>query len=237
MHPVFRLLAIVALLFPFSSLRSQHPPPISAAHNHLHEGGAHACTINPNYLPVPHEGLHDVRSTFNRLTQALGLESADYSLELMRDKRGIRQINAMTCPRSRMIWVSVTAWERLHHHDAAMTLLLAHELAHAEVRTSLALRQDAMTVAEDIIMSIVTNRQLIEVAADQRAADLMMAAGYTIYEINAAAHFIMASDAEGLLTAATPTHPGGRDRLNLLTFYLARTYLPTTNNEHIFARR
>ncbi len=236
MLPAFRLLAVLALSFFSLALRAQHPPPGTAQQSYHYAATESSCAMDPNYVPVPHPGLADISRIFSRLARSQGFDPADFSLELMKDKRGIRQINAMTCPQSQVIWVSVTAWERLQHNEVALTLLLAHELAHAGLRPLVSLRQDVMTGAEEQLLATLTNRQLLEVAADQQAADILVAAGYSIYDINAASHFIMASDVAGLLAAATPTHPAGRDRQNLLTYYLARQYLPEPT-EGVLAKR
>ena len=131
----------------------------------------------------------------------------------------------MTCSDSHLIWVSITAWEQLATYEPALTLMLAHELAHGDHRPVHKLKQDVMTTAERCLQEELTYRQLIEIATDQRAADIMIKAGYTSQQINRASWHILSRDTEGALATATASHPAGRDRANLLSFYLGRTYL------------
>ena len=236
MKTVLRLLsALSAALFLVLFSADYHPPP--AGHGGCaplaFAGGTSpaaplsGCMLDPNYEPVEHTARRQVEQIFRPLALAAGKDPGTYSLELMRDRRGHRAINAMTCPHSRVIWISVTAWERLSEHEPALALILAHELAHADHRHPSSLTKDPMTAAERRILSRLTTRQKIEVAADHRAADLMARAGYTARQINTASRYILASDESGFLSSATPSHPGGRDRINLMTFYLGRTMLPS----------
>lgn len=181
-----------------------------------------SCAIDPNFTPVHHTARRHVAYLFAPLARAAGVNPAAYSIELMRDRRGHRAINAMTCADSRLIWISVTAWERLRESEAALSLLIAHELAHGSHRGPFALKHDAMSAAESNLLSSLTTRQRIEVAADQRAADIMARAGFSAAEINAASRYILTRDDGGFLAKATSSHPAGRDRANLLTFYVGR---------------
>jgi len=229
MKPVIPIAALVALCcLPFG--QPSDPPLSTVADEQL---SAYAtvgpkavpysdCGIDSNFQPVHHTGRRHLLYLFGQLAWANGIPAESYAIELMRDSRGLRRINAMTCPGSRFIWVSVTAWELLSDSDAALTLLLAHELGHADHRPAADLRRDPMTDAERKLVFSLTLRQLSEVAVDQRAADLMRTAGYTDREIAAAAHLILARDTDGVISKATESHPAGRDRVNLLTYYLGR---------------
>jgi Zn-dependent protease with chaperone function len=182
--------------------------------------------LDPNFEPVNHTAKRQVEAIFHDLALAAGNDPASYSIELMQDRRGHRAINAMTCASSRVIWLSVTAWEQLHDHKPALALILAHELAHADHRHPSKLKHDPMTAAERQLLSSLTPRQKVEIAADHRAADLMAIAGYTTTQINQASRYILARDENGILSKATYSHPAGRDRINLMTFYLGRTMVP-----------
>lgn len=183
---------------------------------------AGSCKLDPNFTPVHHTARRHVAYLFEPLARAAGVDPAAYSIELMRDRRGHLAINAMTCADSRLIWISVTAWERLRDNEAALSLLIAHELAHGSHRGAFALKHDAMSAAERNLLNNLTVRQRIEVAVDQRAADIMVRAGFTAGEINTASRYILTRDDGGFLAKATPSHPAGRDRANLLTFYVGR---------------
>jgi len=190
--------------------------PTTAAH------ASGSCKLDPNFTPVHHTARRHVKYLFSPLARAANVDPHAYSIELMRDRRGHRAINAMTCSDSRMIWISVTAWERLRESEAALSLLIAHELAHADHRSPFALKHDAMSGAERNLLSSLTTRQRIEVAVDQRAADIMIRAGFSVREINAASRYILLQDDGGYLANATHSHPAGRDRANLLTYYVGR---------------
>lgn len=176
-------------------------------------------------MPVPHSASRSLALLLAKLTPAAGVAAEDYHIEMMRDQRGNEGINAMTCPDSRLIWVSVAAWEQLAGHEPAMALLLSHELAHADHRPVSSLLDDEMLPAERELLGNLTERQLLEVAADQRAADIMARTGYTAAQINEASWYILSRDPDGNLGQSSVTHPAGRDRANLLTYYLARRYL------------
>jgi hypothetical protein len=164
----------------------------------------------------------------DKLAPAAGTSSAKFSIEMMRDRRGVRVINAMTCSDSHLIWISVTAWEQLATYEPALALLLSHELAHSDHRPLHTLKKDEMTAAERQLLNTLSNRQLVEIAADQRAADIMTRAGYSPQQISRASWHILSRDIEGTLTAGSESHPAGRDRSNLLSFYLGRKYLNPT---------
>lgn len=234
MKTIFRLLSILAMAsLSFLRLADRHPPPLAEEAQLSRfvpaatEPAAYSgCRIDPNFEPVNHSALSQVKAIFNSLALAAGTDPETYSIELMQDRRGHRTINAMTCADSRVIWLSVTAWEELKEHESALALLLAHELAHADHRHPASLKKDQMTNAERTLLSSLTPRQTVEIAADHRAADLMAQAGYSAHQINKASRYILASDESGSLSKATASHPAGRDRINLMTFYLARKMLP-----------
>jgi len=235
MKTVFRLLSVLATAtLPFLHVADSHPPPVYEHGECLHAfapvasapTSARSCFLDPNFESVNHTAKRHIEAVFYDLALAAGNDPASYSIELMQDRRGHRAINAMTCTSSRVIWLSVTAWERLHDHEPALALILAHELAHADHRHPSELKHDPMTAAERKLLSGLTPRQKVEIAADHRAADLMARAGYTTAQINTASRYILASDENGILSKATHTHPAGRDRINLMTFYLGRTMVP-----------
>ncbi len=235
MKTFFRLLSVLAAAaLVFLRIADYHPPPVGhEAHLHTFAAGSSStnptsgCFIDPNFEPVYHRAQAEVKAIFSPLALAVGNDPDTYSIELMQDRRGHRAINAMTCASSRLIWVSVAAWEELNDHEPALALILAHELAHADHRHPAKLHHDNMTATERDLLSKITPRQKIEIAADQRAADLMAQAGYTPSQIYHAAHYILARDDNGMLSKATLTHPSGRDRINLLAFYIGRTMLPS----------
>lgn len=234
MKTIFRLLSVLAAatLFILYIADRHPPPPVSGEQLRAFAPVAPAadvssnCRLDPNFEPVQHTARRQVQAIFSGLARAAGSDPDSYSIQLMRDRRGHRFINAMTCADSRVIWISVTAWERLRDYKPALALMLAHELAHADHRAPAELKQDEMTAAEREILDRLTLRQVAEVSADQRAADLMARVGYDAYEINKASHYIMAKDESGILSKATVSHPSGRDRVNLMAFYLARKLLP-----------
>ncbi|TXF88141.1 hypothetical protein FUA23_15995 [Neolewinella aurantiaca] len=233
MKTFLRLLSVLAAAYlSFFRLSDRHPPPnvpargISAyaAVSDLASTSS-GCALDPNFEPVFHTARGQVQWVFHDLALAAGNDPDSYSIELMQDRRGYRAINAMTCTASRVIWLSVTAWDRLSDNEPALALLLAHELAHADHRNPALLKNDPMTDAERHLLGQLTLRQLEEIAADHRAADLMVLAGYSIAEINQASRFILADGGALAFSGATQTHPAGRDRANLMTFYLGRKML------------
>ncbi|MFT5998705.1 MAG: hypothetical protein ACI81P_001159 [Neolewinella sp.] len=187
-----------------------------------------SCALDPNFVPVHHTANRHFEFLLGKLAPAAGINPAKFSIEMMRDRRGIRTINAMTCPDSHLIWISVTAWEQLATYEPAMALMLAHELAHSDHRPFHALKQDRMITAERRLLNSLSNRQLIEIATDQRAADIMARAGYSPQQISRASWHILFRDAEGTMAAGSVSHPPGRDRANLLSYYLGRKYLNPT---------
>lgn len=235
MKTVFRLLsALAATALTFLCLADRHPPPVPGTGEVLSAYAAGpsvpqspaGCLLDPNFEPVHHTAKRQVEAIFQDLALAAGNDPQTYSIELMQDRRGHRAINAMTCADSRVIWISVTAWEQLNGHEPALALILAHELAHADHRHPAKLKHDHMTAAERKLLNGLTLRQKVEVAADHRAADLMASAGYSVTQINKASRYILARDENGMLSKATASHPAGRDRINLMTFYLGRTMVP-----------
>lgn len=208
---------------------SEHPPPTTspapAGYAALSATNSTSCGIDPNFLPVAHVAQAYFEDLLARLAPVAGFAPEEYTVEMMRDLRGRSEINAMTCPDSRLIWVSVSAWEQLANYEPAIILLLAHELAHADLPPDYSLYIDEMLPAERQLLGTISDRQMAEVLADRRAADIMAAAGYSAQQINQASWYILARDASGNLGQASATHPAGRDRANLLTYYLARRYL------------
>lgn len=232
MKPLSFICAVVVLCCCWIARPSQHPPPITEAP--LSSYGTSpatqhtACAIDPNFVPVHHTAGRHLEFLMDKLAPAAGTTSAKFNIEMMRDRRGVRAINAMTCTDSHLIWVSVTAWEQLATYEPALALLLAHELAHRDHRPFHALKKDEMTAAERQLLNTLSNRQLVEIAVDQRAADIMKRAGYSEQQIGRASWYILSRDVEGSLAAGSASHPPGRDRANLMSFYLGRKYLNPT---------
>lgn len=234
MKNIFRLLSVLAAAsLVFLRMADRHPPPpVSETVLNAYASGANLsvtgseCWLDPDFEPVYHTARRQVQAVFHNLALAAGNDPASYSIELMRDRRGHRAINAMTCADSRVIWISVTAWEQLGSNEPALALMLAHELAHADHRHPAALMNDRMTAAERKLLRQLTPRQAVEIAADHQAADLMARAGYSATQINKASRYVLAREGNGMLSKATVTHPAGRDRMNLMTFYLGRKMLP-----------
>jgi len=217
------------ILFRASRVREPAPATKSlASFSAVTTAGEHAaggCALDFNFVPVHHTARRHVLQLFRPLARAAGVDPATFSVEMMRDRRGYRTINAMTCTDSRLIWISVTAWERLRENEAALSLMLAHELAHGDHRSPFLLGYDAMTVSESQLLATISLRQRIEIAADQRAADIMLRVGFTPLEIKSASRFILAKDKGGFLARASPSHPAGRDRVKLLHYYVGRSRL------------
>jgi hypothetical protein len=85
-----------------------------------------------------------------------------------------------------------------------------------------------MVDAERKLLNTLSYRQLIEIASDQRAADIMTRAGYSAQQISRASWHILSRDVEGSLSSGSVSHPTGRDRANLMSYYLSRKHLNTT---------
>ncbi|WP_026231752.1 M48 family metalloprotease [Neolewinella persica] len=231
MKPLSFVCAIAVMICCWITLPSQHPPPAAAAlsgYGTVAKAGSTSCAIDPNFVPVHHTASRHLEFLLDKLAPAAGTNSEKFSIEMMRDRRGVRAINAMTCSDSHLIWISVTAWEQLATYEPALALLLAHELAHSDHRPLHDLKKDDMISAERQLMNSLSNRQLVEIAADQRAADIMTRAGYSPQQISRASWHILYRDVEGTLASGSESHPTGRDRANLLSFYLGRKYLNAT---------
>jgi len=79
-----------------------------------------------------------------------------------------------------------------------------------------------MQVTERHLFQTLTYRQQWEVAADQRAADIMLRAGYSQSQILAASRYILGREGAAHLLPASYSHPSGWDRVALLNYYLER---------------
>ena len=232
MKPLSFICAFAALICCWIIRPSQHPPPTTTAslsgYGTVKSAEGSSCAIDPNFVPVHHTASRHLEFLLTKLAPAAGTTSANFSIEMMRDRRGVRAINAMTCSDSHLIWISVTAWEELATYEPALALLLSHELAHSDHRPLHALKQDKMTASERQLLNSLSNRQLVEIASDQRAADIMARTGYSPQQISRASWYILSRDVEGTLATGSESHPAGRDRANLMSFYLGRKYLSQT---------
>jgi hypothetical protein len=232
MKPLSFICAFAVLCCCWIFRPSLHPPPTEDAplsgYGAVMKAESTSCALDPNFVPVHHTANRHLKFILGKLAPAAGISSTKFSIEMMRDRRGVRAINAMTCPDSHLIWISVTAWEQLATYEPALALILAHELAHSDHRPFHVLKEDRMVDAERRLLNTLSNRQLIEVATDQRAADIMARAGYSPQQISRASWHILSRDVDGSLVAGSVSHPPGRDRANLLSYYLSRKHLNTT---------
>ena len=128
----------------------------------------------------------------------------------------------MTCTNSKVIWVSRKAYQELYGYEPALAYLMAHEIAHGSARSIFWANLDWRYPGEERLYKSLTGRQRHEVVVDQRAADIMLAAGYPQEAILAGARYILWQDGAELVLAAGPSHPAGWDRVALLSYYLSR---------------
>ncbi len=221
---IFRhLIKVASVLFLLTV--ADHPPSIEqlAGYGELHTKASHSgCALDPDYELVHHTARRHLVYVFEGIAIAAGKAPETYSVELIRNRGGEPYINAMTCSSSRLIWVSVKAWEELHNYEPALALLVAHELAHGDLRSPFLLRADRMQATERHLFQSLTYRQQWEVSADQRAAEFMLKAGYQPAQIRAAARYILQREGAKHLIPSSFSHPSGWDRVALLGYYLER---------------
>jgi len=223
----FLRLVPVLFVFCFLALTTDHPPSVGAAFaypastpvNTENYGG---CALHEGYVPIPHTGRRYLLYLLDRLAPAAGENPADYAVDIIRETSGPEYINAMTCADSKVIWVSRKAYQELYGYEPALAYLMAHEIAHGSARSVFWANLDWRYPAEERLYKSLTGRQRHEVGVDQRAADIMLAAGYTEEVILAGARYILWQDGADLVLAAGPSHPAGWDRLSLLAYYLDR---------------
>lgn len=220
----FRHLCQVATIF-FLLTVADHPPPMEGLVGYGELTATEltsGCALDPAYTPVHHTARRHLVYLFDGLAKAAGEMPEEYSLELIRSQAAEPYINAMTCSSSRLVWVSVKAWEELHDYEPALALLIAHELAHGQLRSPFLLRADKMLTTERHLFQTLTYRQQWEIAADQRAAEIMLIAGYSPTEISTASRYILSRDGGDHLIPASYSHPSGWDRVALLDYFLNR---------------
>ncbi|MEM6769632.1 MAG: hypothetical protein AAF597_03515 [Bacteroidota bacterium] len=226
---ITKLFRIVPVLFVFCflALTADHPPSGLAAtaceHSHNHSTSYYGgCALHEGFVPIPHTGRRYLLYLVDRLAPAAGEDPAIYSVDIIRETSGPEYINAMTCSDSKVIWVSRKAYQELFGYEPALAYLVAHEIAHGSSRSVFSANRDWRYPAEERLYKSLTGRQRHEVVVDQRAADIMLAAGYSQESILAGARYILWQDGADLVLAAGPSHPGGWDRATLLSYYLAR---------------
>ncbi|MBC6994056.1 hypothetical protein QWY85_15505 [Neolewinella lacunae] len=222
------LFRIAPALLAFSCSWPLAPPGPEAAVSYAEVGEVSmpvaSCALDTNFELVHHTGRRYLRYLVDQLAPGTGRPAESYSVEIMRDRRGLQQINAMTCSSSRLIWVSDKAYQELLNHEVALAFIVAHELAHGGDLRPGNVYATNVTLAERELLQILTYRQRSEVVADQHALDLMVRAGYSAPEVVAAAAFILSRPGAEHLLPASATHPAGYDRLQLLEYYAARQY-------------
>ncbi len=227
MKPV-TLFRLAPALLTFSCSWPVGPPgpeqPASYAELGVHSHPVASCALDADFELVHHTGRRYLRYLVDLLAPGTGRAAESYSVEIMRDRRGLQQINAMTCSSSRLIWVSDKAYQELQDHEAALAFVVAHELAHGGDLRPGNVYAANVTLAERELLQILTYRQRFEVVADQHALDLMVRAGYSAPDVVAAAAYILSRPGAEHLLPASASHPAGYDRLQLLEYYAARQY-------------
>ncbi len=231
----------ILFVFCFLALKADHPPSISAA---FATAGASAevanysgCALHDGFTLIPHTGRQHIIDLVEKLAPAAGESPHAYSIDIMQETAGPEYINAMTCASSKVIWVSRKAIEELYGYDPALAYIVAHEIGHGSARSVFSLEHDWMLATERQLFSSLNVHQRHEVAVDQRAADIMLAAGYSKEAILAGAQYILWQEGADLVLAAGPSHPSGWDRAALLSYYLERSAVPTAPVAgHVFPR-
>lgn len=181
------------------------------------------CALHEGFVTIPHTGRRYLEYLMQRLAPAAGEDPAAYVLDIVREVTGPEYINAMTCAASKVIWVSRKAYQELYGYEPALAYIVAHEIGHGSPRNVFAVNQDVRSWSEDQLYRSLTGKQRHEVVVDQRAADIMLAAGYTDEEVLAGARYILQQEGAELVLRAGPSHPSGSDRVQLLAYYLQRS--------------
>lgn len=212
----------------FCALSADHPPSASAAAYAPGElpDTDYGCALHDGFVPIPHTGRDYLLELTGRLAPAAGEDPAAYSVDVIRETHGPEYINAMTCANSKVVWVSRKAYGELYGYEPALAYLMAHEIGHGSHRSVRVTDRDPMGAAERQLRSHLNHRQRHEVAVDQRAAEIMLAAGFTTEEVLAGARYILWQDGADLILNGSPSHPRGWDRLALLRYYLNRRPQP-----------
>lgn len=179
------------------------------------------CQLNSNFEPVHHTGRRYLQYLVNRLAPGLGIDPQEYSVDLIKDRRGVESINAMTCAKSKVIWLSVKAYRELVDSEASLAYIMAHELAHG-TQVPKEIREVAWMGPEErqLYLSFSTHQRK-EVLFDLHSAQIMLRAGYQAWQISTGARYILTRDGASHLVATTYSHPGGWDRIRLLDGFLA----------------
>lgn len=224
---MFSLIRISTIVLPcllFTCLGADHPPPVTAAYSPVTsvETAAYGCNLYDGFVAVPHTGRRYLQYLVGELAPAAGLDPALYSVDIIRETTGPEYINAMTCADSKVIWVSRKAYQELFGYEPALAYLMAHEIGHAGHRSVYAMEQEQASEAELHLRNQLTYHQKHEVVVDQRAAEIMLNAGYTKAAILAGARYILQRDGAELILQEGLSHPGGWDRVALLSYYLDR---------------
>jgi hypothetical protein len=221
----------VLSVFLFFALTADHPPSTLAAYstgvaspaeNTVNNAG---CALHEGFVPVAHTGRRYLIYLMDQLGPAAGVNPAEYSLDIIRETNGPEYINAMTCSSSKVIWVSRQAYRQLYGYEPALAFLMAHEIGHGSARSVHAIDRDWMNAVEKELHISLTYRQRIEVSVDQRAADIMLKAGYSKEAILGGSRYILQAKGADLVLQEGPSHPSGWDRLALLSYYLDRNVM------------
>lgn len=229
MYSKFRVFFLLSSFLLFCALTADRPPPVWSSFG----GGTsetaenNGCALLDGFVPIPHTGRRYLLYLMEELAPAAGEDPTIYSVDIIRETSGPEYINAMTCANSKVIWVSRKAFQELYGYEPALAFLLAHEIGHGSHRSVYAMQRDFATAAELRLRNQLTFRQRHEVTVDQRAADIMLKAGYSKEAVLAGARYILWQDGADLILKGGPSHPGGWDRLALLEYYLDRRAEPT----------
>ncbi|MEO0731888.1 MAG: hypothetical protein AAFZ52_03565 [Bacteroidota bacterium] len=213
---IFRLLAVFLVFFPGVRSSAQVVAPTDT-YGH--------CVLDAHFEPIHHTGRRYLLHLLEQLAPAAGINPATYSVELIADRRGLEEINAMTCTGSRMIWLSEKAYTELVGHDVSLVFVMAHELAHGGAGQELLLSGNTwMSPADRELFARFNIRQYREVIFDLQAAEILLHSGYHPAAIVEGAAFILGQEGADHLLPATNTHPAGWDRVQLLSSYLSFRY-------------
>lgn len=213
-----------AVMFFHGVATTSHPPPAGGC-GHGHDHGLEAyggCALHDGFVPIPHTGRRYLLHLMDKLAPAAGENPDNYSVDIIRETAGPEYINAMTCASSKVIWVSRKAFQELYGYEPALAFLLAHEIGHGSFGSVVAADGEGIRAAEGQLLGQLTYAQRREIAVDQRAAEIMLNAGYSEEAVLAGARYILWQDGAELVLQSGPSHPGGWDRVALLGYYLER---------------
>ncbi|MEM1358175.1 MAG: M48 family metalloprotease [Bacteroidota bacterium] len=216
------LLITLLLLLPSKPIYAQFYPSCAHAHHTVAPNNFYGgCQLNSNFEPVHHTGRRYLQYLVYRLAPGAGINPHEYAIDLIKDRRGIESINAMTCASSKVIWLSVKAYRELVDSEASLAFIMAHEIAHGVTLPQEINNLAWMNPQERQLYNSFSSYQRKEVLIDFYSAQIMLRAGYQDWQISAGARYILSRDGAEHLVATTYSHPGGWDRVRLLEGYLA----------------